>query len=117
MLFFLNIFQSCFSRNHQVHHALLARKLVIFKHFMLSLCTRIQFSGEEEQKLKRAVATFCSNQPSALELIKTRQKKDQKFNLFMQVSARLPLQSTTRRKVTLDETDIGRQKNIRLSFS
>uniref|UniRef100_A0AAX7VQJ1 Rho guanine nucleotide exchange factor (GEF) 12b n=1 Tax=Astatotilapia calliptera TaxID=8154 RepID=A0AAX7VQJ1_ASTCA len=58
--------------------------LVIFKHFMLSLCTRIQFSGEEEQKLKRAVATFCSNQPSALELIKTRQKKDQKFNLFMQ---------------------------------
>uniref|UniRef100_A0A669EHL9 Rho guanine nucleotide exchange factor 12 n=1 Tax=Oreochromis niloticus TaxID=8128 RepID=A0A669EHL9_ORENI len=42
------------------------------------------FSGEEEQKLKRAVATFCSNQPSALELIKTRQKKDQKFNLFMQ---------------------------------
>uniref|UniRef100_A0A3P9BYT1 DH domain-containing protein n=1 Tax=Maylandia zebra TaxID=106582 RepID=A0A3P9BYT1_9CICH len=71
-------------QNHQVHHALLARKLVIFKHFMLSLCTRIQFSGEEEQKLKRAVATFCSNQPSALELIKTRQKKDQKFNLFMQ---------------------------------
>uniref|UniRef100_A0A3Q0S3V7 Rho guanine nucleotide exchange factor (GEF) 12b n=1 Tax=Amphilophus citrinellus TaxID=61819 RepID=A0A3Q0S3V7_AMPCI len=42
------------------------------------------FSGEEEEKLKSAVATFCSNQPSALELIKTRQKKDQRFNLFMQ---------------------------------
>ncbi|XP_069002013.1 rho guanine nucleotide exchange factor 12 isoform X3 [Embiotoca jacksoni] len=42
------------------------------------------FSGEEEEKIKRAVGTFCSNQPSALELIKTRQKKDQKFNLFMQ---------------------------------
>ncbi|XP_061596288.1 rho guanine nucleotide exchange factor 12-like [Cololabis saira] len=42
------------------------------------------FSGEEEEKIKRAVGTFCSNQPSALELIKTRQKKDQRFNLFMQ---------------------------------
>ncbi|GAA6233517.1 rho guanine nucleotide exchange factor 12-like [Lates japonicus] len=42
------------------------------------------FSGEEEEKIKRAVGTFCSNQPSALELIKTKQKKDQRFNLFMQ---------------------------------
>ncbi|KAM4620708.1 rho guanine nucleotide exchange factor 12 isoform 2-T2 [Polymixia lowei] len=42
------------------------------------------FSGEEEEKIKRAVGTFCSNQPSALELIKTRQKKDQKFTSFMQ---------------------------------
>uniref|UniRef100_A0A1A7WW15 Rho guanine nucleotide exchange factor (GEF) 12b n=2 Tax=Iconisemion striatum TaxID=60296 RepID=A0A1A7WW15_9TELE len=42
------------------------------------------FSGEEEETIKAAVGTFCSNQPSALELIKTRQKKDQKFNLFMQ---------------------------------
>ncbi|XP_041864147.1 rho guanine nucleotide exchange factor 12-like [Melanotaenia boesemani] len=42
------------------------------------------FSWEEEEKIKRAVGTFCSNQPSALELIKTRQKKDQRFNLFMQ---------------------------------
>ncbi|XP_015243368.1 PREDICTED: rho guanine nucleotide exchange factor 12-like [Cyprinodon variegatus] len=40
--------------------------------------------SEEEEKIKRAVGTFCSNQPSALELIKTRQKKDQRFNLFMQ---------------------------------
>lgn len=36
--------------------------------------------------MKRAVGTFCSNQPSALELIKTRKKKDQRFALFMQVS-------------------------------
>ncbi|XP_017284671.1 rho guanine nucleotide exchange factor 12 [Kryptolebias marmoratus] len=42
------------------------------------------FSEEEEEKMKKAVGTFCSNQPSALELIKTRQKKDQRFNLFMQ---------------------------------
>ncbi|XP_024119708.1 rho guanine nucleotide exchange factor 12 isoform X1 [Oryzias melastigma] len=42
------------------------------------------FSGEEEEKMKRAVGTFCSNQPSALELIKTKKKKDQRFNLFMQ---------------------------------
>ncbi|XP_071388987.1 rho guanine nucleotide exchange factor 12-like [Centroberyx affinis] len=42
------------------------------------------FSSEEEEKIKRAVGTFCSNQPSALELIKTRQKKDQRFTSFMQ---------------------------------
>uniref|UniRef100_A0A665U8Y5 Rho guanine nucleotide exchange factor (GEF) 12b n=1 Tax=Echeneis naucrates TaxID=173247 RepID=A0A665U8Y5_ECHNA len=42
------------------------------------------FSGKEEEKIKRAVGTFCCNQPSALELIKTKKKKDQRFNLFMQ---------------------------------
>ncbi|XP_008331233.1 rho guanine nucleotide exchange factor 12 isoform X2 [Cynoglossus semilaevis] len=42
------------------------------------------FSGEEEEKIKQAVGTFCSNQPSALELIKTKKKKDQRFHLFMQ---------------------------------
>ncbi|XP_029957008.1 rho guanine nucleotide exchange factor 12-like isoform X2 [Salarias fasciatus] len=42
------------------------------------------FSEEEEEKIRSALGTFCSNQPSALELIKTRQKKDQRFNLFMQ---------------------------------
>ncbi|XP_023286681.1 rho guanine nucleotide exchange factor 12-like isoform X2 [Seriola lalandi dorsalis] len=42
------------------------------------------FSGEEEEKIKRAVGTFCCNQPSALELIKTKKKKDQRFHLFMQ---------------------------------
>uniref|UniRef100_A0AAR2JEW8 Rho guanine nucleotide exchange factor (GEF) 12a n=1 Tax=Pygocentrus nattereri TaxID=42514 RepID=A0AAR2JEW8_PYGNA len=42
------------------------------------------FSGGEEEKMKRAVGTFCSNQPFALELIKSRQKKDQRFITFMQ---------------------------------
>nr|XP_020454230.1 rho guanine nucleotide exchange factor 12-like isoform X2 [Monopterus albus] len=42
------------------------------------------FSGEEEEKIKIRVGTFCSNQPPALELIKTRQRKDQRFNLFLQ---------------------------------
>ncbi|XP_048016038.1 rho guanine nucleotide exchange factor 12 isoform X3 [Megalobrama amblycephala] len=42
------------------------------------------FSGGEEEKIKQAVGTFCSNQPFALELIKSRQKKDQRFTTFMQ---------------------------------
>ncbi|KAM9441062.1 rho guanine nucleotide exchange factor 12 isoform 2-T2 [Clarias gariepinus] len=42
------------------------------------------FSGAEEEKIKRAVGTFCSNQPFALELIKSRQKKDQRFASFVQ---------------------------------
>ncbi|XP_068615575.1 rho guanine nucleotide exchange factor 12-like, partial [Brachionichthys hirsutus] len=41
------------------------------------------FSGEEE-KIKRAVGTFCSNQPFALEIIKTKQKKDSRFSSFIQ---------------------------------
>ncbi|KAI5620817.1 rho guanine nucleotide exchange factor 12 isoform X3 [Silurus asotus] len=41
------------------------------------------FSGEEEEKMRNAVGTFCSNQPFALELIKSRQKKDQRFLTFM----------------------------------
>lgn len=45
----------------------------------------LQFSGAEEEKIKRAVGTFCSNQPFALELIKSRQKKDQRFASFVQV--------------------------------
>ncbi|KAG7260768.1 hypothetical protein CRUP_002578 [Coryphaenoides rupestris] len=42
------------------------------------------FGGGEEEKIKQAVGTFCSNQPFALELIKTRQKKDSRFNSFIQ---------------------------------
>ncbi|XP_051521206.1 rho guanine nucleotide exchange factor 12-like isoform X2 [Myxocyprinus asiaticus] len=42
------------------------------------------FSGSEEEQIKQAVSTFCSNQPFALELIKSRQKKDQRFTTFMQ---------------------------------
>ncbi|CAL1570422.1 unnamed protein product [Knipowitschia caucasica] len=42
------------------------------------------FSGGEEEKIKRAVGTFCSNQPFALEIIKSRQKKDSRFTSFIQ---------------------------------
>lgn len=45
-----------------------------------------QFSGAAEEKLKLATATFCSNQPFALEVIKSRQKKDSRFQTFVQVS-------------------------------
>lgn len=45
-----------------------------------------QFSGPGEEKLKHAAATFCSNQPFALEMIKSRQKKDSRFQTFVQVS-------------------------------
>lgn len=51
------------------------------------LVAELQFGGEEEEKIRRAVATFCSNQPSALELIKSKKKKDPRFTLFMQVAA------------------------------
>ncbi|KAG5268324.1 hypothetical protein AALO_G00211320 [Alosa alosa] len=42
------------------------------------------FGSSEEERVKQAVATFCSNQPFALELIKTKQKKDTRFSSFMQ---------------------------------
>ncbi|KAM9318422.1 rho guanine nucleotide exchange factor 12 [Pholidichthys leucotaenia] len=42
------------------------------------------FSGEEEEKIKQAVGTFCSNQPFALEIIKSKQKKDARFTSFIQ---------------------------------
>ncbi|XP_068173221.1 rho guanine nucleotide exchange factor 12 isoform X2 [Antennarius striatus] len=42
------------------------------------------FSGGEEEKIKLAVGTFCSNQPFALEIIKTKQKKDSRFASFIQ---------------------------------
>ncbi|KAJ7990471.1 hypothetical protein DPEC_G00300660 [Dallia pectoralis] len=41
------------------------------------------FSGGKEEKIKQAVGTFCSNQPFALELIKSRQKNS-RFTSFMQ---------------------------------
>nr|XP_033486890.1 rho guanine nucleotide exchange factor 12 isoform X2 [Epinephelus lanceolatus] len=42
------------------------------------------FSGGEEEKIKQAVGTFCSNQPFALEIIKSKQKKDSRFTSFIQ---------------------------------
>ncbi|XP_077313498.1 rho guanine nucleotide exchange factor 12 isoform X4 [Lithobates pipiens] len=49
------------------------------------------FCGPEEERLKQAVATFCSNQPFALEMIKSRQKKDSKFSMFVQDAESNPL--------------------------
>ncbi|KAL6116154.1 arhgef12 [Pungitius sinensis] len=42
------------------------------------------FSDGEEEEIKKAVGTFCSNQPFALEIIKTKQKKDSRFTSFLQ---------------------------------
>uniref|UniRef100_A0A8C5J411 Rho guanine nucleotide exchange factor 12 n=1 Tax=Junco hyemalis TaxID=40217 RepID=A0A8C5J411_JUNHY len=50
-----------------------------------------QFSGAAEEKLKLATATFCSNQPFALEVIKSRQKKDSRFQTFVQDAESNPL--------------------------
>ncbi|XP_021552130.1 rho guanine nucleotide exchange factor 12 isoform X6 [Neomonachus schauinslandi] len=49
------------------------------------------FSGPGEDKLKHAAATFCSNQPFALEMIKSRQKKDSRFQTFVQDAESNPL--------------------------
>ncbi|KAM5316851.1 rho guanine nucleotide exchange factor 12 isoform 3-T3 [Glossophaga mutica] len=49
------------------------------------------FSGHGEEKLKHAAATFCSNQPFALEMIKSRQKKDSRFHTFVQDAESNPL--------------------------
>ncbi|XP_040508094.1 rho guanine nucleotide exchange factor 12 isoform X3 [Gallus gallus] len=49
------------------------------------------FSGAAEEKLKHATATFCSNQPFALEVIKSRQKKDSRFQTFVQDAESNPL--------------------------
>ncbi|XP_028639682.1 rho guanine nucleotide exchange factor 12 isoform X1 [Grammomys surdaster] len=51
----------------------------------------IWFSGPGEEKLKQAAATFCSNQPFALEMIKSRQKKDSRFQTFVQDAESNPL--------------------------
>nr|XP_048683630.1 rho guanine nucleotide exchange factor 12 isoform X3 [Caretta caretta] len=49
------------------------------------------FSGAGEENLKHATATFCSNQPFALEVIKSRQKKDSRFQTFVQDAESNPL--------------------------
>uniref|UniRef100_A0A7M4E7B2 Rho guanine nucleotide exchange factor 12 n=1 Tax=Crocodylus porosus TaxID=8502 RepID=A0A7M4E7B2_CROPO len=49
------------------------------------------FSGPGEENLKHAAATFCSNQPFALEVIKSRQKKDSRFQTFVQDAESNPL--------------------------
>ncbi|TRY93270.1 hypothetical protein DNTS_021647 [Danionella cerebrum] len=74
----------------QLHVRIVDQMMAIRKKSEASVIDRIGdellswFSGGEEEEIKQAVSTFCSNQPFALELIKSRQKKDQRFTSFMQ---------------------------------
>ncbi|KAE8287659.1 Rho guanine nucleotide exchange factor 12 Leukemia-associated RhoGEF [Larimichthys crocea] len=74
----------------QLHVSIMEQMTAIRKRSETSVIGQIAddllawFSGEGEEKIKKAVGTFCSNQPSALELIKSKKKKDQRFTLFMQ---------------------------------
>lgn len=45
-----------------------------------------QFDGSAREELQQVAAQFCSYQSIALELIKTKQRKESRFQLFMQVS-------------------------------
>ncbi|XP_031761047.1 rho guanine nucleotide exchange factor 12 isoform X4 [Xenopus tropicalis] len=81
----------------QLHVALNEQMKAVKKRYETSVVEQIGddvlnwFSGAEEEKLKQAVATFCSNQPFALEMIKSRQKKDLKFLTFVQDAESNPL--------------------------
>ncbi|NXC03130.1 ARHGB factor, partial [Orthonyx spaldingii] len=43
-----------------------------------------RFDGAAKEEFQRVAATFCSYQSMALELIKTKQRKESRFQLFMQ---------------------------------
>lgn len=73
-----------------------------------------QFSGPGEEKLKHAAATFCSNQPFALEMIKSRQKKDSRFHTFVQDAER---SRDSKRAGYGVLTEQARDKNLLLSYS
>lgn len=49
------------------------------------VCSASQFDGPAREELQQVAAQFCSYQSIALELIKTRQRKESRFQLFMQV--------------------------------
>ncbi|KAJ0063949.1 hypothetical protein NL108_014476, partial [Boleophthalmus pectinirostris] len=74
----------------QLHASILEQMVAVRKRNESSVIDQIGddllswFSGAEEEKIKQAVGTFCSNQPFALEIIKTRQKKDSRFTSFIQ---------------------------------
>ncbi|KAM9734266.1 rho guanine nucleotide exchange factor 12 isoform 2-T3 [Menidia menidia] len=74
----------------QLHVSILERMTAVRKRNDSSVIDQIGddllswFSGAEEEKIKQAVGTFCSNQPFALEIIKTKQKKDSRFISFIQ---------------------------------
>ncbi|XP_029302413.1 rho guanine nucleotide exchange factor 12 isoform X3 [Cottoperca gobio] len=74
----------------QLHASILEQMAAVRKRNETSVIDQIGddllswFSGGEEEKIKKAVGTFCSNQPFALEIIKTKQKKDSRFTSFVQ---------------------------------
>uniref|UniRef100_A0A671WJW2 Rho guanine nucleotide exchange factor 12 n=1 Tax=Sparus aurata TaxID=8175 RepID=A0A671WJW2_SPAAU len=74
----------------QLHASILEQMAAVRKRNESSVIDQIGddllswFSGGEEEKIKQAVGTFCSNQPFALEIIKTKQKKDSRFTSFIQ---------------------------------
>lgn len=49
-----------------------------------------QFDGEEGLRFRQACAIFCGNQSHALEVLRVKQKKDQKLAMFLHVSTSLP---------------------------
>ncbi|KAM8927090.1 rho guanine nucleotide exchange factor 12 [Pelodytes ibericus] len=81
----------------QIHVGLNEQMKSVRKRYETSLIGQIGddvlswFSGTEEEKLKQAVGTFCSNQPFALDMIKSRQKKDSRFLTFVQDAESNPL--------------------------
>lgn len=46
-----------------------------------------QFDGPAREELQQVAARFCSSQSVGLELVKARQRKDSRFQLFMQARA------------------------------
>uniref|UniRef100_A0A3B3RR70 Rho guanine nucleotide exchange factor 12 n=1 Tax=Paramormyrops kingsleyae TaxID=1676925 RepID=A0A3B3RR70_9TELE len=71
--------------------AIRKEKVSVIDHVGDVLLSWVRFSGAEEEKMKQAGGTFCSNQPFALELIKSRQKKEQRFAAAMQEAESSPL--------------------------
>lgn len=52
---------------------------------LVLLCTPPQFDGLAKEEIQQVAADFCSYQSIALELIKTKQRKETRFQIFMQV--------------------------------
>lgn len=53
--------------------------------FMAAMSFMVQFDGPAREELQQVAAQFCSYQSIALGLIKTKQRKESRFQLFMQV--------------------------------
>ncbi|XP_039249342.2 rho guanine nucleotide exchange factor 12-like isoform X1 [Styela clava] len=60
--------------------------IVEISHVLLEM-----FDGDRGEKFKNECAKYCGNQTAALEFIKERCKKDQKFNSFIQMTEKHPI--------------------------